>query len=161
MCTIFYRKSPEDGGRPGRCRQTRLNAEPEHRRSAGRGQTLPPSPFHHVFFPSLSLHLSAAPAPCIAGYTLPSADGKQITSHIKGLLSVYGHTHTCTNTHKITGPLRGRGCGGCWRGKGGWIQGVEGRGGVGEYGTAPHKGSPEIAPSHNETCHSVYEIMSN
>lgn len=32
---------------------------------------------------------------------------------------------------------------------------------VGEHGTAPHKGSPEIAPLHNETCHSVYEIMSN
>lgn len=50
------------------------------------------------------------------------------------------------------------------------IQGVEDRGEVegmvvvvrgGGYGTTPHKGSPEIAPSHNETCHSVYEIMSN
>lgn len=51
------------------------------------------------------------------------------------------------------------------------IQGVEDRGevegmvvvvrGGGGYGTTPHKGSPEIAPSHNETCHSVYEIMSN
>lgn len=60
-----------------------------------------------------------------------------------------------TATQKITGPLRGR-----WSERG-WIKGVEGRGGLGDYGAAPHKGSPEIAPFHNETCHSVYEIMSN
>lgn len=114
------------------------------------------SPFRLLFFP-LSLHLTAGLAH-VAGYTLPSADGKQITRHIKGPLSVHRLSYTCTNTHSHTQDNRASAGA---RVRGGWIQGVEGRGGVGEYGTAPHKGSPEIAPSHNETCHSVYEIMSN
>lgn len=102
---------------------------------------------------------------------MPSADGKQITSSIKGLLSVHGHIHEDTRTHSLAQDNKASAGARVRDGGGGWvIQGVEDRGevegmvgvgGWGGYGTTPHKGSPEIAPSHNETCHSVYEIMSN
>lgn len=77
-----------------------------HRRSAGQGHKLLQTRTHHfpisyVLSFHLSLHLSAALAH-VAGYTLTSTDGKQITSHIKGLLSVHGHTHTCTSTQSLT-----------------------------------------------------------
>lgn len=98
------------------------------------------------------------------------ANNKQ---HKRPALCPRAHTraHARTALHKITRPLQGRGCAmavaGRWVGdSGSWGSrrgGGDGGGGGagGGYGTTPHKGSPEIAPSHNETCHSVYEIMSN
>lgn len=104
---MFCRKPPEDGGRF----ESALEDPAEHYRSAKMGSDTP-TPITLVpllfFFCPLFLLLY------IAGYTLPSADGKQITSSIKGLLSVHRHmhknTHTYTVVHKITRPLQGRGC---------------------------------------------------
>lgn len=78
-----------------------LECDPEHHRSAGRGQTLLPTYTDHLQPPVYS----PLPPSCLQlwpGYTLPSADGKQITRHIKGPLSVHGLTHTCTSTHRRT-----------------------------------------------------------
>lgn len=77
----------------------RLNSELNITGQLDRGQILLCD--QHESPSALSLHLVSAPAH-VAGYTLPSADGKQITSRIKGLLSVHGLTHTCTNTHSRT-----------------------------------------------------------
>ena len=85
---------------PTQCRSVSANCEcdPEHHRSAGRGQTLLPTYTDHLRPPVYS----PLPPSCLQlwpGYTLPSADGKQITRHIKGPLSVHGLTH---NMHKYT-----------------------------------------------------------
>lgn len=103
MCTIFYRKSrrmegaPVSVGKPDSTVSLNIVSQLGWWGS-GTCANRPPSP--PGFLP-LSQHLAAAPAH-VASYTLPSVDGEQITSHIKGLLSVHRLTHTCTNTHSRT-----------------------------------------------------------
>lgn len=83
-------------------------------------------------------------------FTKPAKLCPPTTGRMKEPLSVRGRTQTGDNGASAGAREFGmeERCVRC-------VRGVEG------YGTTPHKGSPEIAPLHNETCHSVYEIMSN
>lgn len=85
---------------------------------------------------------------------------KQITSHERPMnFARYVHKHVRRLHTRLTGPLQGKLC--VCACTGSWIQGAEGRGGLRGVWCCPTQRQPWNSPSHNETCHSVYEIMSN
>lgn len=69
------------------------------------------------------------------------------------------HKHVRWQHTRFTGPLQGILC--VCACTGSRIQGAEGRGGLRGMWCCPTQRQPWNSPSHNETCHSVYEIMSN
>lgn len=71
----------------------------------------------------------------------------------------YVHIYVWRLHTRLTGPLQGKLC--VCTCTGSWIQGAEGRGGLRGVWCCPTQRQPWNSPSHNETCHSVYEIMSN